>query len=138
MRNAVWAHWRANPSGRGHFSHDSVALSLMYSSYTTFSAPCPEKKWPPSMDIRLVLTGPSIDMGKASSIPRRKVIPMAVDCAVRDLLPYTATVPGWIGTRHHPREITDRGNILHQGQISHATGPDANASKSRQPGRLHG
>ncbi len=40
------------------FPHDRVALSLMYGRYTALSAPCPAKKWPPSMDIRIVLTGP--------------------------------------------------------------------------------
>jgi hypothetical protein len=31
----------------------------MYGRYTALSAPCPVKKWPPSMDIRIVLTGPN-------------------------------------------------------------------------------
>jgi len=31
----------------------------MYPGYTALSAPCPVKKWPPSMGIRIVLTGPS-------------------------------------------------------------------------------
>ena len=30
----------------------------MYDRYTALSAPCPVKKWPPSMSIRMVLTGP--------------------------------------------------------------------------------
>ena len=37
-----------------------VALPLGYSRYATFSAPCPATKWPPSMDIRIVLTGPGM------------------------------------------------------------------------------
>ena len=41
------------------FSHDRVALSLVYARYTALSAPCPAKKWPPSMGIRIVLTGPN-------------------------------------------------------------------------------
>jgi len=40
------------------FPQDRVALSLMYSKYTTLSAPCPAKKWPTPMGIRIVLTGP--------------------------------------------------------------------------------
>ena len=39
---------------------DCVARSLMYSKYTTLSAPCPAKKWPMAMGIRIVVTGPSL------------------------------------------------------------------------------
>ena len=44
---------------RAIFPYDCVALSLVYRKYTAFSAPYPAKKWPLSMDIRIVLTGPS-------------------------------------------------------------------------------
>jgi hypothetical protein len=45
--------------GHGHFSASRVALSLMYRKYITLSAPCPAKKWPMAMGIRIALTGPS-------------------------------------------------------------------------------
>ena len=40
------------------FPHDRLALSLIYSKYTALIAPCPAKKWPMAMGIRMVLTGP--------------------------------------------------------------------------------
>jgi hypothetical protein len=39
------------------FPQGCVALSLKYSKYATLSAPCPAKKWPMAMGIRIVLTG---------------------------------------------------------------------------------
>jgi hypothetical protein len=40
----------------------------MYGQYTTLSAPCPAKKWSPSMDIRIVLTGPDATFNLSCAI----------------------------------------------------------------------
>ena len=48
------------------FPQGCVAHSLMYSKYTMLSAPCPAKKWPMAMGIRIVLTGP----GRTGAFPR--------------------------------------------------------------------
>ena len=45
------------------FPQGGVALSLMYRKYTTLSAPCPARKWPMAMGIRIVLTGPGLFAG---------------------------------------------------------------------------
>jgi hypothetical protein len=41
----------------------------MYSEHTALSAPCPAKKWPPSMNIRMVFTGPSLPVRIRGSLP---------------------------------------------------------------------
>ena len=62
MRNAAWPDLRVNPQG-------GVALSLMYTKYTTLSAPCPAKKWSMAMGIRIVLTGPGDIQKKSIRFP---------------------------------------------------------------------
>jgi len=46
---AGWPYLGRNPKGRGHFSAGLRCRSLMYGRYTALTAPCPAKKWPPSL-----------------------------------------------------------------------------------------
>jgi len=47
--NTAWPILGRNPKGRGHFPAGLRCNSLMYSKYKALTAPCPARKWPPSL-----------------------------------------------------------------------------------------